>query len=389
MLLALNLAFKNLMGGRLRTVLNILILSFAFVIIIFFRGIMNGMDEQMSRAMIDEEIAGGQYWVESYDPFDPLTLDEAYMNIPAEIQKLINNGTAEQILLRPATIFPQGRDQNVILRGINPNQKLVTMPTIALSSQLEFPLLIGKHMAKSSGLNVGDKIMIRWRDKHGAFDAKEGTIVSIMDTIVQTIDRGQIWMRISDLQELSGLPNEATIILVDKNVTPELITGWTFRSTDFLLSDVKSLVKTKQAGAVIMYALLLFLAMLAIFDTQVLAVFRRRKEIGTMIAMGMTRNRVIAIFTIEGALNGVFAIIAGAIWGYPLLRYFAVKGMSIYSAADDFGMAIPDRLYAYYSGQLIIGTTLLIFILVTIVSYLPTRKIAKLNPTEAIRGKTT
>ena len=35
----------------------------------------------------------------------------------------------------------------------------------------------------------------------------------------------------------------------------------------------------------IMYFILLFLAMLAIFDTQILAIFRRRKEIGTLISL--------------------------------------------------------------------------------------------------------
>ena len=40
-----------------------------------------------------------------------------------------------------------------------------------------------------------------------------------------------------------------------------------------------------------------------------------------------------------------------------------------------------------YSAVLVAGTTVLVFLLTTIVSYLPTRRIAKLEPTDALRGK--
>ncbi|MDD4526439.1 MAG: FtsX-like permease family protein [Candidatus Margulisbacteria bacterium] len=389
MLLVINLAFKNLMGGRLRTVLNILILSFAFVAILLYQGLIAGMNDQMTRAVIEEEVGGGQFWVNSYDPYDPFKLDNAYGPLPSKLIAMVNEGQAEPILLRPATIFPQGREQGVVLRGINPNQNILKMPTTVLSSEIELPLIIGKRMAKSTGLKVGDTIMIRWRDKNGAFDAKKGTIVAVMGTIVQTIDRGQIWMSLQDLLEISNMEKEATILVLKYPHISESIEKWTYKSQKNLLQDVKSSVDAEKSFSIVMNIILLGLALIAIFDSQMFAVFRRRKEIGTLIALGMTRAKVIALFTIEGALNGVLAICAGFVWGLPLMRYMMNTGMSVYSAADDFGMAMPERLYASFSLQLILGSTLLIFLMVTIVSYLPTKKIAKLNPTDAIRGKVT
>jgi len=389
MLLVINLAFKNLMGGRLRTVLNILILSFAFVAILLYQGLIAGMNDQMTRAVIEEEVGGGQFWVNSYDPYDPFKLDNAYGPLPSKLIAMVNEGQAEPILLRPATIFPQGREQGVVLRGINPNQNILKMPTTVLSSEIELPLIIGKRMAKSTGLKVGDTIMIRWRDKNGAFDAKKGTIVAVMGTIVQTIDRGQIWMSLQDLLKISNMEKEATILVLKYPHISESIENWTYKSQKNLLQDVKSAVDAEKSFSIVMNIILLGLALIAIFDSQMFAVFRRRKEIGTLIALGMTRAKVIALFTIEGALNGVLAICAGFVWGLPLMRYMMNTGMSVYSAADDFGMAMPERLYASFSLQLILESTLLIFLMVTIVSYLPTKKIAKLNPTDAIRGKVT
>ena len=76
---------------------------------------------------------------------------------------------------------------------------------------------------------------------------------------------------------------------------------------------------------------------LAILDTQLLSIFYRKKEIGTMMALGLTRGSVIRLFTLEGAMNAVLAALVGVV--------------------------------------------------TTIVSYLPTRQIATLQPTEALRGR--
>ena len=127
--------------------------------------------------------------------------------------------------------------------------------------------------------------------------------------------------------------------------------------------------------------------MLAIFDTQVFAIFRRRKEIGTLIALGMTRNRVIRMFTMEGAMHGILAALMAAIWGLPLLVWVAGTGWAMPQAADDFGIALAEKIYPYYSVGLVVGTTVIVMSAVIIVRFIPTRSIAKLNPTDAIRGK--
>ena len=57
-------------------------------------------------------------------------------------------------------------------------------------------------------------------------------------------------------------------------------------------------------------------------------------------------------------------------------------------AADDFGMALAEKIYPYYSVGLVVGTTVIVMIAVTIVSFIPTRRIAKLKPTDAIQGRT-
>lgn len=135
------------------------------------------------------------------------------------------------------------------------------------------------------------------------------------------------------------------------------------------------------------FLILMSLAMLAIFDTQVLSIFRRQKEIGTHIALGMTQRQVIVLFTVEGAMHSVLAAFLAAIYGFPLLAYQASVGYTLPAGTDDYGMTIAETIFPAYSLGLVLGTTLIVLITTTIVSYLPARRIAKMKPTDAIRGK--
>jgi len=50
-------------------------------------------------------------------------------------------------------------------------------------------------------------------------------------------------------------------------------------------------------------------------------------------------------------------------------------------------MAMAQTLYPIYSAGLVISTVLIVVLITTVVSYWPSRKIAKMNPTEALRGR--
>ncbi|MDY0333828.1 MAG: hypothetical protein RBR47_02630, partial [Bacteroidales bacterium] len=59
MKLSFRLAYRNLMGAGLRTWLNVGVLSFAFVVIIFYRGLIDGWNQQARRDSIAWEYGHG------------------------------------------------------------------------------------------------------------------------------------------------------------------------------------------------------------------------------------------------------------------------------------------------------------------------------------------
>jgi ABC-type lipoprotein release transport system permease subunit len=388
-MLSLKLAWRNLIGAGLRTWLNVIVLSISFVVIIWHRGMLDGWHVQARNDTIEWEIGGGQFWQKNYDPYDPFTLVDSHEKLPPEIQNGIEPNSFTPLLITQATIYPQGRIQSVLLKGLDPDQTNLKLPTKKLAiDSYEIPVLMGTRMAESTKLNIGDLFTIRWRDVNGTFDAAEAKVVDLFRTNVPNIDNGQLWVPLERLREMMLMPGEATIIVT----TPEMmnspqIAGWTFRDQQYLLTDIDKTIEQKQIGGSIIYVILLFLAMLAIFDTQVLSIFRRQREIGTQIALGMTRGQVIRLFTLEGSMHSILAAAVAAIYGIPLLLLQLKYGITMPENTDEYGMAIAEKIFPVYSLGLIITTTIIIFITATIVSFIPARKISRMKPTDAIRGK--
>ena len=162
------LAYRNIAGAGIRTWLNVFVLSIAFVTIIWLQGLIEGMGKFAMEAMIDKEMGGGHFWHRVYDPFDPLTMEDAHARPSPQLAELVSKQQAEPILITTGTIYPDGREQNLLIKGINPRQKIVNLPTLVLETRGPdtIPALIGTRMAKQTGLNKGDFVTMRWRDIH-------------------------------------------------------------------------------------------------------------------------------------------------------------------------------------------------------------------------------
>ena len=384
------IAIKNLLGARLRTFLNVLVTAFSFFLILFMSAMYDGMLEHAKQVTMDTEIAGGAYWHPEYDPLDPMVFEDAHSVLPEEVQSLVDQNKAFPVLVSQASIYPGGRIMQAIMKGIPPEQNIVNMPTEVLAGRddIAIPVLIGKGMANDTKLNVGDSFTIRWLDVNRTYDADEGTVVHIMDTENFKLDMGHIWIPLEKAQTMLAMEEEATYVTYEKGLPAVQDKGdWISRDINYLVQDMEAIIEADKPGAQIMYMILLALAALGIFNAQVLSIFRRGKEIGTLMALGMSRQRVVGLFTLEGALNAMLAAMATLIFFGPVLWYFGVYGIPLPIDYTEMGMIVAKRLIPVYTMGLVVSTTILVSIIVLVVSYIPSRRIARMKPTDALRGK--
>jgi putative ABC transport system permease protein len=387
-MITIRLAIRNLLGAGLRTWLNVAVLSFAFVVIVFYNGMLDGWNEQARSDTKAWETGSGQLWHPLFDRYDIFSLQDAHAVVSGPTLELVRQKTITPVLVTQGSIYPGGRMLNILLKGIDPGQRILSLPSGMLQGkQDEIPALIGKRMAQIAKLKTGDEVLVRWRDRNGTFDAREVTIAGVFDSNVPTIDNGQVWIPLDRLQEMTGMAGEATYLVAGSNYKGGNSGPWVYKDLEFLLKEFDQMMKSKKVSSSVVYLLLLAIALLAIFDTQVLSVFRRQKEIGTYIALGMTRFQVMKLFTVEGSAHSILALLLGGLYGIPLLAWLHYRGIPMPKSAGQMGISITDSIIPVYGVGMVISTILLVVISATVVSFFPARRITKMKPTDALKGK--
>jgi len=385
------LAFKNIVGNGWRSLINVFILAIVLIGIIWAEGMWFSWLNLAKTQEKQWEYAAGIMRAKNYDPFDAFSWEKGYAAIPSAVKPYVESGRIVPVLFSPAVIYPQGRMLNAVVKGIPRHQKLVRIPSEAFTHASEgaVPAVIGKAMARTARLKEGDTFTLRLKNSGDAFDALELQVVKIMNCPVPSLDIGTVWIDLDSLLAVKQLGSVATVLVLgDFGLTRLPAPSFRVIPESEFFADLNQMVKTKASGQAMPFSMLIFLAMLAIFDTQALAIFKLRKEIGMLSALGMTKTQIIRLFTVEGLLYILLAIIATPILGFPLFYYFAVHGFSLPQGYDSFGIAgFDEPLKFHYNLPLIICTLLFLILLTVFVSWLPARKIAKLKPTDALRGK--
>jgi ABC-type lipoprotein release transport system permease subunit len=243
-------------------------------------------------------------------------------------------------------------------------------------------------MAKRLNLKAGDSMVVRWKTTAGAIDAHDLHIVSIFETEAPAIDIGQIWIPLAKMQNFLEATNHASIIVSKTELNMEPPPNWNLKDADDLLADTRKMIAAKKGGGSFLYAILMFLAMISLLDTQILSIFRRRKEVGLFLALGLTQRQVMGLFTIEGTLQGILAAVIAGVVGGPIFYYVQNYGIRLIDMSQ-FGMAGSDALFPYFGISLIVSTFTIIMLATMVVSYWPARKISQLSPTQAMRGNWT
>jgi hypothetical protein len=118
------------------------------VVIIWHKGLLDGWHNQARTETIRWETGGGQLWHRNYDPYDPYTLEESHTVLSEEMARMVKEGMFTPFLISQGTIYPSGRMLNVLIKGIDPAQQIVALPSARLdTATFAIPAVIGSNMA--------------------------------------------------------------------------------------------------------------------------------------------------------------------------------------------------------------------------------------------------
>ncbi len=338
--------------------------------------------------MVNTDAAGGHYVVPGFDLLDPTQWEDSTQPAPVSLKRLPPSDKAE-ILVLQGQIFPNNRLYPVQLRGVEIDQELLTLPLQGLKSKPSkvsdvIPVVIGLKMARKAKLKKGDSVILKWRDGFGAVDALDAEVVDVADFLNPRIDEGIIWMRLDHLRQITSRPGEVSWVAVRDHLGS--VAEMEFRSVDELMADLLTLLKHDRRNAFILWCILMFLAGTSVFNTQILNVFKRQKEIGTLMALGMNAARIEKLFVLEGGLASLGAVLAAFVIGVPLFMWFQQTGLDI-SHLKESTIPVYESIRLDVRPREVAASLCVIVGIMVFIAWLPVRKISRLDPALALRGK--
>jgi len=383
-----SIAKKNFYRQGLRATLNVLVTAFSIIALVFMLSLLNGFQAQATRNVVNTDVGGGHYRAPGFDILSPTEWEDHTVIIPQTLRQLDNKEKAEVLVLQ-GQLYPNRRLYPVQIRGISMEQSLLKLPldnlkTFSKSIDNLIPAVIGAKMAKKTHLQKGDTLTLKWRDKSGAVDAKDILIVDIGDILNPRVDEGVLWLRLDHLRFMTDRKREVSWVAVQNYIGP--ISGFEFQPIELLMADLLALWRQDRMNSKILWGILMTLVSISVFNTQMLNIFKRQKEIGTLMALGMDSKRIVMIFTLEGGLAAIWALMVALFLGLPFFIWFQGVGFDI-SHLSESTLPIRETIYPEYQPMEIIYSLFIVFLLIVASSWLPVKRISQLDPTMALRGR--
>ncbi|WP_321156014.1 ABC transporter permease [Psychrobacter sp. LV10R520-6] len=258
-------------------------------------------------------------------------------------------------------------------------QKIIPLEEYLVSGQLRMGadnVLIGSQLAKDLGVQVGNKLRLETGQQNSAVV----NIAGIFELGVRELDARYVYLDLKQAQSLLGLPGGVTVIdltVADifeaENIAAQVGRLTSLQAESWIMTNVQ-LMNALSAQSLSTNMIIVFVAISVAFgiaSVLSVSVVQRTREIGILRATGATRQQILRIFLIQGAVFGLLGSVVGSAASYVLVWVF-----------NTFG---PGLFYIPISVKLVIVAMLLATLTGVLAAAIPSRRAAALDPVEAIR----
>ncbi len=412
----LQLAWRNLWRNRRRTFITMAAIAFGYAMLLFVACLMAGLRWQMIQNGTCLVMSQIQIHAPDYYPNRPLqkTLGgRKGTDVSALLASISADRRVSAVAPRVygyALLSAAHRSAGVELMGVVPDQepKITILNTqIAkgtyLSTRLPKGVVIGDKLASTIGIGLNSEIVLLTQAADGSMGNDVYTVVGILHTGLDAVDRGLVLMTLPTLQDLLHLApariHEVGIKLTNISAASNVAAGLQLKlgknlpvrvmAWPELAPELANYVQFNHGVTVVLFFIFFLVAVIGVMNTMLMAVYERTREFGMLMAVGMRPAQVIELILTEAAGLGVASLVVGAALGVPLLWYLQVHGLDLGGATGEVvsvaGVVVGHLWYgrqdfpAYSQAAVGLAATALVSALY------PAWRAAKLRPTEAMR----
>jgi putative ABC transport system permease protein len=402
----IDMAFKNLFRNLRRTTLAQISIIFGVFIIVLLGNFIEGM--QQAWAQFEIEANHGSFQIEHADyrrlrKSAPLkvTLDQAdalldkvrhIEGVQAAYGKLEFSGMISNGL---KTTFFDGV-------AVDPQQQAQTLTRqedlVVDGKPLDATpggVVLGADLAKMLDLKIGDPVSIVVRTFYGSLNLTQARLVGLKNGR-HFPSATYVEMPLADSQRLLRVNNRVSQIVVRTSGLADVPSA--MASAQSALQTGTRPISTFgywdlipiYAQAIALFKLITYVVGIVLFvlvgggiaNVMAMAVMERRREIGTLLAIGMAQRDIRRLFMTEGAIAGAIGAAIGVLIVSLLTWYVATQGGLVLpgSSARSAGLAIIPR----FSGDIGLFGAVMPVLVAVVAAWLPASKAARLSPVQAL-----
>ncbi len=364
----------------------------------------NGWIQQRFNNLIQEEITHAQVHHPEFLMEREVSM---YVDDAHEIFSFLNGN--ERVKAYAGRTLSDGMIQSpltssgVQIRGVEPDRERGTttfheniIDGDYLDADMRNPILLGEKLTEKLNVDIGNRIVLTFQDLDNELTSASFIISGIFRTASTPYDERNVFVKAEDLQELLGgdIYHEVAIMLHDENLVEGLAADLN-SSFDHIVAESWYELSPElryisdMGGNLIVYIMGVIMLALAfgILNTMLMAIFERMKELGMLLAIGMSKVRVFLMIMMESVILTLSGTVVGLILTYLTLEYVGEKGFDMTSMGGEsmaqFGYDAVVYPVAFMNDY--ITTIILVVITALLAAIYPAVKALRLKPGEVVR----
>jgi lipoprotein-releasing system permease protein len=259
------------------------------------------------------------------------------------------------------------------------------------------PLVVGKEMAESLGVSVGDSVIVT--SPQGELtplgvlpSSQKFRIAGIFRSGFYQYDSGIAFLRLSDAQRLFSEPDVISLIsfkidnlyqAAERGREIEQAAGKGFQTTNWIEEnrELFHALALERVVTFIIIGLIVLVAALNILIALTMMVMEKTRDIAVMMSFGVLPSQVRRIFLLQGLLISLLGTVAGLIIGY-IASWAGGHYHFIPLSAELYSIDTLPFDPSWRDGVLVAAVSIGVSLLATLY---PSSSAAKILPAEALR----
>jgi putative ABC transport system permease protein len=399
------LALRNLARNRRRTVLTLAALAVGIAAITGVRGFLNGLQSTLIHGVTEGGIGALQVHKQGYMASrEGVPLTPSFADDPALYARLAAvDGVVGVVPRIPfAGLVADGSGDKsglaIIVGADLAREGVVSKTRKSLVVDGAWPtgatdVAVSVELARALGLAPGKKVAVLSNDKEGVLNGVDLVVAGTLSAPTMA-EKKLLVVPLLRAQELLRMPGEVTevalavdddkdIDVVKANVAAVVGAGYDVHTWKELMPFADDARRTQDAALRIVTVAFLFVVLMGVANTLLMNVLERTREIGTLLALGMKRRRVLALFLLEGAFTAVGGAVVGSAVGAALVAVLHSNGVYLRTAgASAKQLIVPFLTWDFpvvVGGIVVVGALL--------ASLLPALRASRLDPVAALSDR--